>query len=142
MASTFMLNIDVYSGVLPLGHPSTAGLEFEMSQLQQRQPPTAAFRDVYPRVIHLEHRAQEDFLIGESGESDGEKVVAVAHVTRQPDGKLKIKFSELGRPPAYEGATELVIGPGETRVLQLPAIATDKGDGTLRTVMVIKTLVK
>ena len=58
----------------------------------------------------------------------------------QPDGKLKIKFSELGRPPAYEGATELVVGPGETRVLLLPAIATDKGDGTLRTVVVITTL--
>ena len=39
-----------------------------MSQLQKGQPPTAAFTDFYPRVIHLEHRARKDFLIGQSGE--------------------------------------------------------------------------
>ena len=69
-----------------------------MSQLKKGQSPTAAFTDFYPRVIHLEHRAQKDFLIGESGEADGEKVVAVAHVTMQLDDKLKSNFrSSAGR---------------------------------------------
>jgi hypothetical protein len=78
---------------------------------------------------------EKDFLIGESGETDGEKVVAVAHVTTQPNGKLEIEFSELGRPPAFDGATELIMGKRETRVLQLPAVETDKVGGTLRTVV-------
>jgi hypothetical protein len=42
-----------------------------------------------PRIIHLSHRAEKNFVIGESGQADGEKVVAVARVTPQPEGKLK-----------------------------------------------------
>jgi hypothetical protein len=68
--------------------------------------------------------------------------VAVARVTTQPDGKLNIAFSELGRPPAYEGAPGLVVGQGEQRVFELPAFATTKGNGTLRTVVVVSTPAK
>jgi hypothetical protein len=73
---------------------------------------------------------------------NGEKLVAVARVTKQSDGKLNIAFSELGRPPAHNGTTVLVVGQGEQRVFELPAIATDKGDGALRTVVLVSTPAK
>ena len=52
-APTFTLNAEVYSGVLPLDTPREQIFEFQMSQLQKGQPPTAAFTNFYPRVIRL-----------------------------------------------------------------------------------------
>jgi hypothetical protein len=142
ISSPYTLAIDVYSGFLPHDSLREQHYDFELSQMREGNPPGAAFVEFYPRVIHLSHRTEKDVLIGQSGEANGEKIVAVAHVTTQPDRTLKVDFSELGRPPAYEVATELVLGQGAQRVLELPAIATDKGDRTLRTVVVISTPAK
>ena len=55
-----------------------------------------------PRVIHIEHPSSDkDFDIVGQGDANGEKVVLQGHVSRQADGKFKVAFSELGRPPAY-----------------------------------------
>jgi hypothetical protein len=135
----YTLNVDIYSGFLPHDSLREQHYDFELGQLRKGNPPGSAFVEFYPRVIHLSHRTEKDFLIGQSGEANGEKIVAVAHVTKQSDGKLNIAFSELGRPPAYEGATGLVVCQGEQRVFELPAIATANGDGTLRTVVVVST---
>jgi hypothetical protein len=122
----YTLTIDVYSGVLSL------------DSIQKQNPPPEGFAN-FPRVIHLCHRVEREFVIGQSGEANGEKVVAVARVKTQSDGKLKIDFSELGRPGEYEGHLgELVTGPGDRHVFELPAIARDNGD-TVRTVVVIST---
>ncbi|MEA3147671.1 MAG: hypothetical protein QOI53_3257 [Verrucomicrobiota bacterium] len=132
--SEFTLNIDVYSGSVSSSELES-GFRLGLLELEKGYPAPTSFVRLCPRVIPLQHRVEKDFLIGESGETDGEKVVAVAHVTTQPNGKLEIEFSELGRPPAFDGATELIMGKGETRVLQLPAVETDKVGGTLRTVV-------
>jgi hypothetical protein len=141
--SEFTLNIDVYSGSVSSSELE-AGFRLGLLALEKGYPAPTSFVRLCPRVIPLQHRVEKDFLIGESGETDGEKVVAVAHVTTQPNGKLEIEFSELGRPPAFDGATQLIVGKGETRVLQLPAVETDchpikrqtdKVGGTLRTVV-------
>jgi len=44
------------------------------------------------------------------------------------DGAYTVRFSELGRPPAYDGKTALTIGPKEKRVLVLPAVEFDAGE--------------
>ena len=72
---------------------------------------------------------EKDFDIGEQTDADGQKVVVQGHVSRQADGALQIAFSELGRPPAYSGATELTLGPGERRVLRLPILTQPDGQG-------------
>jgi hypothetical protein len=38
-----------------------------------------------------------------------------------------VEFSELGRPPAYDGKTALTIDPREKRVLVLAAVELDDG---------------
>jgi hypothetical protein len=90
--------------------------------------------------IPSEHALSEkDFDIAEQGDANGQKVVVQAHVSRQADGKYKIAFSELGRPPAYSGATELMLGPGDRRVLRLPILKQPDGPGNLETIAVIWT---
>jgi hypothetical protein len=82
---------------------------------------------------------EKDFGIAEQTEANGQKIVVQGHVSRQADGAMKIAFSELGRPPAYSGATELTVGPGERRMLRLPIITQPDRPRHLETVVVIST---
>jgi len=91
-------------------------------------------------VIHIEHPlSDKDFDLAEQGDANGQNIVAQGHVSRQADGRFKIVFSELGRPPAYSGATELTLAPGERRVLRLPILTQPGGQGNLETIAVIWT---
>jgi hypothetical protein len=95
-----------------------------------------------PKVIHTERvlsESENDFDFAGEANANGEKVVAQGHVTRQADGNLKVAFSELGRPPAYSGKTELTLAPGERRVLRLTIITQPDNRGNLETVAVIWT---
>ena len=49
----------------------------------------------------------------------------------------RVEFSELGRPPAYDGKTALTIGPRERRVLVLPAVELGAGE-KLQTVVALQ----
>jgi hypothetical protein len=42
--------------------------------------------------------------------------------------EYKVEFSELGRPPAYNGKTALTIGPKERRVLVLAEVEVGVGE--------------
>ncbi len=53
------------------------------------------------------------------------------------DRAYTVRFSELGRPPPYDGKTALTIGPKEKRVLVLPAVELDAGE-KLQTVVVLE----
>jgi hypothetical protein len=44
------------------------------------------------------------------------------------NGGYVTRFSELGRPPAFDGKTALTIGPREKRVLLLPAVELGVGE--------------
>ena len=77
--------------------------------------------------------SENDFDFAGEANANGEKVVAQGHVTRQADGNLKVAFSELGRPPAYSGKTELTLAPGERRMLRLPIITQPDNRGNLET---------
>src|SRR6266446_6195476 len=48
-------------------------------------------------------------------------------LSSQPPVFPGLQFSELGRPPAYDGKTALTIGPREKQVLVLPAVELDAG---------------
>jgi hypothetical protein len=69
---------------------------------------------------------QKHYTTGEGSEGE---ITVVAHAEPSGDsGELIVKFSELGRPPAYEGKTELTIRPKEKRVLVLPEIELGPGE--------------
>jgi hypothetical protein len=94
----------------------------------------------YPKILHAQYPLGEPFDIANEAqpEDDSPKVVVAGHVApRVEKGAYKITFSELGRPPAYSGQTELTIREQDRRVLMLPAI--DLGlNGMLETVVLIQ----
>ena len=131
---------DVYSGAVPSGAMQEKEFDSEFERLNEGKEPTGAW---VPKVIHIEHLLwDKDFDLNEQADANGQKVVLQGHVSRQADGRFKIAFSELGRPPAYSGATELTLGPNERRVLRLPIITQPDGQGNLETVAVIWTPLK
>ena len=93
-----------------------------------------------PNLIHIEHSLKRPFDLAEGAKSaDGQKIDIAAHVeSDQASGKVKIVFSKLGWSPGYAGATELLIGPNEHRVLRLPVV--QEGDGEQKeTIVAIST---
>jgi len=131
------LVIDVYSGAVAPDVTQEKEFWLWLETLKKTEEPDAGG---VPRVIHIEHPLSEkDFDLNEQADANGQKVVVQGHVSRQADGKFKVAFSELGRPPAYSGKTELTLGPAERRVLRLPILKQPDGQGNLETVVVIWT---
>jgi hypothetical protein len=131
----YALIIDVYSGAVAPDATQEKGFWLWLEALKKTEEPGGL-----PKVIHIERVLSEnDFDFAGEANANGEKVVAQGHVTRQADGNLKVAFSELGRPPAYSGKTELTLAPGERRVLRLPIITQPDNRGNLETVAVIWT---
>jgi hypothetical protein len=136
-SGNYVLVIDVYSGAVPSGAMQEKEFDSEFERLNEGKEPMGAW---LPKVIHIEHLLwDKDFDLNEQADANGQKVVVQGHVSRQADGKYKIAFSELGRPPVYSGATELTLGPGERRVLRLPILKQPDDPGNLETVVVIWT---
>jgi hypothetical protein len=81
-------------------------------------------------LIHIEKTVATPFDVAKQAKTvDGQTIDVAAHVENdQASGKLKVVFSRLGRPPAYQGATTLFIGPNEHKVLRLPAIHAANGE--------------
>jgi hypothetical protein len=131
------LVIDVYSGAVAPDATQEKGFWLWLETLKKTEEPGGAW---LPKVIHIEHPlSDKDFDLAEQGDANGQNIVAQGHVSRQADGRFKIVFSELGRPPAYSGATELTLAPGERRVLRLPILTQPGGQGNLETIAVIWT---
>ena len=131
----YALIIDVYSGAVAPDATQEKDFWLSLEKLKKGEEPGGTW---IPKVIHTEHALSEkDFDLAEQGDANGQKIVLQSHVSRQADGGLKIVFSELGRPPAYSGATELTLGSGERRVLRLPILTQPDGQGNLETVAVI-----
>jgi len=129
--------IDVYSGAVAPDATQEKGFWLWLESLEKGEEPGGAW---LPKVIHIEHLLQgKDFDVAEQADANGQKVVVQGHASRQADGKYKIVFSQLGRPPAYSGATELTLAPGDRRVLHLPIIAQADNHENLETVAVIWT---
>jgi hypothetical protein len=73
-----------------------------------------------------------------TGEGSEEQISVVGRVEPEQRGvEYKVEFSELGRPPAYDGKTALTIGPREKRVLVLPAVELGVGE-RLQTVLTLQ----
>ena len=130
----YSLNIDVYSGIVP---PDESNSEALLLQLAALEKGVGAPPHQLANIVHIDHPADNAFDVAEEGQTNGYKVAVRAHVIKQPDG-LKINFSELGVAPAYSGATELFISPGERRLWRLPDIAAAAG-ATLETVVLVST---
>ena len=80
----------------------------------------------YVPVIHSVYRLGGAVNIDKhyrTGEGNEEQISVVGRVNPEQGGvEYRVEFSELGRPPAYDGKTALTIGPRERRVLVLPAV--------------------
>ena len=136
-SGNYVLVIDVYSGAVSPDVTQEKEFWFGLEIVKKGQEPDRVW---LPKVIHIDHVLPEkDFDLAEQGDANGQKVVVQGHVSRQEDGKFKVAFSELGRPLAYSGKTELTLGPGERRVLRLPILTQPDGQGNLETVAVIWT---
>ena len=73
-----------------------------------------------------------------TGEGNEEQISVVGRVNPEQGGvEYRVEFSELGRPPAYDGKTALTIGPRERRVLVLPAVELGAGE-KLQTVVALQ----
>jgi hypothetical protein len=120
------LTIDVYAGVISSNETARKQLWMMVQDLQSGGAPASPL----PNVIHIEKRVATPFdLAKQAKASDGQTIDVAAHVeSDQARDKLKIVFSRLGRPPAYQGATTLLLGPNEHRVLRLPAVQAADGE--------------
>jgi hypothetical protein len=133
----YALIIDVYSGAVVPDATQEKAFWLWLESLKKSEEAGGTW---LPKVIHIEHAlSDKDFDVANQADANGQKVVVQGHVGRQANGDLKIAFSELGRPPAYSGTTELTLGPGERRVLRLPIIAQADNHEKLETVAVIWT---
>ena len=72
-----------------------------------------------------------------TGEGNEEQISVVGRVESAGEWGLYVEFSELGRPPAYDGKTALTIGPKEKRVLVLPTVELGAGE-KLETVVALQ----
>jgi hypothetical protein len=95
----------------------------------------------YVPVIHAVYRLGGAVDIDKhyrTGEGNEEQISMVGRVEPEKEGvEYKVQFSELGRPPAYDGKTALTIGPRERRVLVLPPVEL-KADEKLETVVALQ----
>ena len=73
-----------------------------------------------------------------TGEGSEERISVVGRVEPEKgSAQYKVEFSELGRPPAYDGRTALTIGPQERRVFVLPVVELGMGE-MLETVLALE----
>lgn len=83
-------------------------------------------------VIHAVYRLTGVLNIDKqytTGEGSEEQIaVAGSAEPAGNGGAYTVRFSELGRPPAYGGKTALTIRPQERQILVLPADELDAGD--------------
>jgi hypothetical protein len=74
----------------------------------------------YVPVIHSVYRLGGAVYIDKhykTGEGNEEQISVVGRVNPEQGGvEYRVEFSELGRPPAYDGKTALTIGPRETGI--------------------------
>ena len=122
------LILDVYSEHIQSDVTAEKGFALWAEALKQ---PGESSHERSP-VIHAVYRLDGAFNIQKhytTGEGSEGEITVVAHAEPSGDsGEVDVKFSELGRPPAYEGKTELTIRPKEKRVLVLPEIELGPGE--------------
>ena len=114
----YALVIDVYSGAVESGVRQEKAFSLWLERLKKSEEPYAGG---VPKLIHIEHPLSEkDFDLAAEADANGQKVVVQGHVGRQEDGKYKVTFSHLGRPPTYSRAIEITPAPAERWILPLP----------------------
>lgn len=95
----------------------------------------------YEPVIHAVYRLGGVVSIDKrykTGEGNEEQICVVGRLEPvKESGSYRVDFSELGRPPAYQGKTALTIEPTQKRVLVLPVVELDAGE-KLETVVTLQ----
>ena len=115
-----LLVLDVYSIKVPSGIAHEKAFALWAKSLRASD---AGSSEHLP-VIHEIYRLNRVVSINKhyrTGEGSEEQISAVGSVEPQKGvTEYKVEFSELGRPPAYDGKTALTIAPKEIRVFVLP----------------------
>jgi hypothetical protein len=120
------LVLDVYSVKVPSDEVKEKGFALWARGLKQNDESSYE----HEPVIHAIYRLGGVVNIDKhyrTGEGSEEQISVVGQGEPEKGGmEYRVEFSELGRPPAYDGKTVLTIGPREKRVLVLPAVESDK----------------
>jgi hypothetical protein len=129
-----VLVLDVYLVKVPSDVVQEKGFAFWAKSLKA----SGESSHEHAPVIHAIYRLGAAVNIDrhyKTGEGSEEQISVVGRVEPEQRGvEYKVEFSELGRPPAYDGKTALTIGPREKRVLVLPAVELGVGE-RLQTVL-------
>jgi hypothetical protein len=144
-----VLLIEVYSGIVTKSSVQETELPVELKTLRRGhgEEPSQDFTTLLPKMLSVDpivvqpSRGEHQFVgIDKSvGEAIGAKIVVKGQASLLADGKMHLQFTELGRQPAYNGATQLDVGAGETRVLTMPPIEMPDGADLLYTIVLIRT---
>ena len=123
-----VLVLDVYSVKVPSDIAHEKGFALWAKRLQG----VGESSGEHAPVIHAVYRLGGVVNIDKqytTGEGSEEQITVKGRVEPGKDnGAWTVRFSELGRPPAYDGNTALTIEPREKRVLLLPSVEVDAGD--------------
>jgi hypothetical protein len=132
-----VLVLDVYSVKVPSDVVQEKGFALWAKSLKA----SGESSHEHAPVIHAIYRLGAAVNIDKhyrTGEGSEEQISVVGRVEPEQRGvEYKVEFSELGRPPAYDGKTALTIGPREKRVLVLPAVELGVGE-RLQTVVTLQ----
>jgi hypothetical protein len=91
-----------------IGYCTDSNLEIKRMNINKENNPTIEQR--------IERKLQEAEIPGREVEFDPDEAV-VGRVNPEQGGvEYRVEFSELGRPPAYDGKTALTIGQRETGI--------------------------
>ena len=132
-----VLVLDVYSVKVPSDIAHEKGFALWAKRLQG----VGESSGEHAPVIHAVYRLDGFVNIDKhytTGEGSEEQIIVKGRVEPgKHDEAWTVRFSELGRPPAYDGNTALTIEPREKRVLLLPAAELDAGN-KLETVVALE----
>ena len=132
-----VLVLDVYSVKVPSNEVKEKGFALWAKSLKAG----GEISHEHAPVIHAIYRLGGVVNIDKhyrTGEGSEKQISVVGRgEPEKGSAEYRVEFSELGRPPAYDGKTALTIGPREKRVLVLPAVELDAGQ-ELQTVVALE----
>jgi hypothetical protein len=121
------LVLDVYSVKVPSDVAQEKGFELWRESLYAGGANSGEHSPVIHQIYQLDGVVTIDQHQG-TGEGSEPQISVVGSVTpEQEDAEYNVEFSELGRPPVYEGKMTLRIRPKEIRVWRLPALELEQG---------------
>lgn len=132
-----LLVLDVYSVKVPSDRAHEKAFALWAKSLKASDGSSSEHLPVIHEIYQLDRAVSIDKHY-RTAEGSEEQISVVGRVEPDKGGEeCKVEFSELGRPPAYDGKTALTIAPQERRVFVLPVVDLGMGE-MLETVVALE----